>query len=75
MGKIKLNTITPELTEGVWSGEYFTDFPVTLKAVPERGFRFVRWEGDLEDADPASEEIEVPVKEGGIGLYAVFEKE
>ena len=75
MGKVKVNTITPEYTEGVWSGEYFTDFPVTLTAIPERGFRFVRWEGDLEDADPASEEIEVPVKEGGIGLYAVFEKE
>lgn len=44
MGKIKINTITPDVSEG-WSGIYFNSVPVTLKAIPEPGYEFSHWSG------------------------------
>ncbi|MBQ8297821.1 MAG: CotH kinase family protein, partial [Ruminococcus sp.] len=44
-GQIKINTITPDLTSGSWSGQYYTDFPVTLTAVPAEGQTFTGWSG------------------------------
>lgn len=69
-GSIILNTIEPDLTSGKWSGSYYTDYPVTVTAVAQNGYRFVGWQGSLEDT---RETIEVPVTEGGIVLSAVFE--
>ena len=44
-GKIALNTIEPALGEdGNWKGEYYTDFPITLTAVANDGYKFVGWE-------------------------------
>ncbi len=42
-GKIKVNSIVPE--KYPWSGRYFIDNPVTLTAVPNAGYRFVKWIG------------------------------
>lgn len=41
-GYIKLNTI--EIEEEIWKGIYFEGIPVTLEAVPNAGFSFVKWE-------------------------------
>lgn len=71
-GKISINTITPVMEGGSWSGEYFTDYPITVTAQPNAGYRFVRWSGALESADKT---IEVTVGAGGIELTAEFEKE
>ena len=70
-GKIILNTITPEMENGSWTGEYFTDYPVTVTAQPAEGYEFVGWSGSV-----VSDEItiEVPVTEGGIELTAEFQK-
>ncbi|MDE7359657.1 MAG: CotH kinase family protein, partial [Lachnospiraceae bacterium] len=38
-GTVLLNTIIPELKDGVWRGTYFTDYPVTATAVPAKGYR------------------------------------
>lgn len=43
MGSIALNTIHPE--KYPWTGIYFNNVPVTLKAQPKKGYRFVRWTG------------------------------
>lgn len=69
---IKLNTITPELTGGSWSGVYFTDYPVTATAA-EDGFS--HWEITYGGKTKMSEAkaIKVPVVEGGIEIHAVFE--
>lgn len=33
-----------------WSGDYFQNIPVKIKAIPKPGYRFVRWEGtDITD--------------------------
>ena len=31
-GTILLNTTTPDLSKGSWSGKYYTDFPITVTA-------------------------------------------
>jgi hypothetical protein len=49
-GKILLNTITPE--KYPFSGIYFTNIPITLKAIPAPGYRFVQWEGSSISTDP-----------------------
>jgi len=42
-GKIKINTIIPEIENGNWTGTYFSDIPVTLQAIPNDGYHFVGW--------------------------------
>ena len=70
-GTILLNTTTPDVSDGSWTGKYYTDYPVTVTAVPEEGYKFVGWSGSVE-SDSAT--IEAEVLTGGITLEAVFEK-
>ncbi|RJP71297.1 MAG: T9SS C-terminal target domain-containing protein [Ignavibacteriales bacterium] len=42
-GRIKINTITPQSYP--WSGKYFFANSVTVSAVPNPGYRFVKWIG------------------------------
>lgn len=68
-GEIYINTIIPEMAGGIWRGEYFTDYPIRVTAIPKEGYYFAGWEGSVV-SDEAS--ISVPVVEGGIYLKAVF---
>ena len=70
-GTIVLNTTTPDLSNGSWTGKYYTDFPVTITAIPSEGYRFAGWEGDCTGTETT---MEVPVENGGIVLKAIFEK-
>ena len=70
-GTLLLNTIQPDMSGGAWSGQYYTDYPVTVTAVPAEGYRFVRWEGAVNSDTP---EVQVTIKKGGVQLNAVFEK-
>lgn len=70
-GTIQLNTTTPDLSEGTWIGKYYTDYPITVTAVPADGYEFVSWSGSVTSANDA---IEAEVTEGGITLEAVFQK-
>ncbi len=48
-GHLKINELIQVETEQ-FSGQYFENIPVTIKAVPNFGYRFVGWEGiDLDD--------------------------
>ena len=40
-GKIKINTIVPESNS--WIGEYYTNIPIRVEAIPDTGFVFVGW--------------------------------
>lgn len=71
MGRIILNTITPEMKNGSWTGEYFTDYPLTVTAQPMEGYEFVGWSGSVVSNELT---VEVPVTEGGIELTAEFQK-
>ena len=70
-GKIVLNTVTPAMENGSWTGEYYTDYPVTVTAIPEEGYEFVGWSGSVVSDEEA---IEVPVTAGGVELKAEFRK-
>lgn len=71
-GTVYINTIQPQMTDGSWTGEYFIDYPVTVTASANPGYRFVGWSGNSAATDTT---IEVAVTEGGISLTAIFEKE
>lgn len=71
MGTVTINTITPSMKNGSWTGEYYTDYPVTVTAVPKEGYKFVGWEGN---ANSENVTIEVPIKTGGMQLIPIFEK-
>lgn len=68
MGTVTVNTSTLDLASGRWSGQYFTDYPITVTATAKPGFRFVGWRGDAEDSAPS---LTLPV-DGGLSLEAVF---
>lgn len=77
-GCIVLNTITPTFDgQGKWTGEYFTDYPITLSATVNEGYRFAGWEvgtgQEKETIAEASLELEIP--KTGLHLRAVFEEE
>lgn len=50
-GSFRVNTITPTLTDGSWSGQYSTKYPVTVTAIPAEGETFIGWSGDLDAKD------------------------
>ena len=67
-GFIKLNSIHHRSFP--WAGIYFQDVPISLHAIPEPGYRFVRWEGDLNNTVPSQS----VVPSGSLALTAVFER-
>ncbi|MFO7999293.1 MAG: CotH kinase family protein [Bacteroidales bacterium] len=68
MGRIRLNTIVPEL-DGRWTGIYFQGVPVSLEALPSKGFRFSHWSG----ANSGNGESLVLTLHGNAALTAHFE--
>lgn len=76
-GRVMLNTIEPDFgQEDEWSGEYFTDYPVTLTAAAGEGYRFAGWKcSSLSEGESVEETLKLPVEEKGITVEAVFVKE
>jgi Leucine-rich repeat (LRR) protein len=76
-GHIIINSIAiTEDTPGIedpssWSGIYFRGVPITITAVPNPRYRFVRWEG-VQGVDPTLETLTIPL-EDDLSLRAVFE--
>ncbi len=70
-GTIQLNTTIPDLSGGSWTGKYYTDYPITVTAIPADGYEFVGWSGSVESN---SDTIEAEVTIGGITLEAIFER-
>ena len=68
MGCIVVNTSQIDLSEGSWSGQYFTDYPITVTAIANGGYAFLGWKGD---ADTTADSVTVCV-DGGVALEAVF---
>ncbi len=46
-GNIRLNSLM--LKSFPWKGVYFEDIPVRIKAIPGPGYRFVNWEGPVDE--------------------------
>lgn len=78
-GSIRLNTITPALFDSKeWTGSYYTDFPLTLAAVPREGWVFDGWEVEKgshgEVKELSREEAELTFT-GDVRVKGIFHKE
>ena len=67
-GHITVNTSQIDLSSGSWTGQYFSDYPITITAVPAEGYQFIGWKGD---AEGTAQTISLTVN-AGIALEAVF---
>ena len=71
-GTLQLNTIKFDDSMSTWSGKYYTDYPVTAKAMAKEGYSFDHWEvTGATVSDTTSDEITVPVSEG-VTIKAVY---
>jgi len=50
-GRIKLNSLYLEQEDLPWSGNYFLDNEIHLKAIPESGYKFDGWSGSITSED------------------------
>ncbi|MBK7379893.1 MAG: CotH kinase family protein [Ignavibacteriales bacterium] len=66
-GKIKINSIFVD--DFPWFGQYFYSVSIKIKAIPNFGFKFVRWEGDVNSTET---EIDYTLI-SNLNLTAVFE--
>ncbi|NQT26449.1 CotH kinase family protein [candidate division KSB1 bacterium] len=53
-GRVKLNSLDIETFP--WQGEYFNHIPITIRAIPDPGYKFIRWNNPQL---PQSDSIEV----------------
>ena len=70
-GTVHINSATPVMKNGSWSGEYYTDYPISVTACPAEGYEFIGWSGSIDSTEIT---IEVPVTNGGIEIRAEFQK-
>lgn len=71
-GSVLVNTVSLGFEDSNnWWGEYFTDYPIALTALPNSGYRFVGWENDVSFEN---DHIEIKLDEKGTCVKAVFEK-
>ena len=68
-GRVQINTINPKFIEGKWTGKYFSEIPIVLKAIPDPGFYFKQWDGFME-SEKQSEEF---ILYGNETIIAVFD--
>ena len=62
LGTVQIGTVTPEWDSPTWKGTYFTDYPITLTAIPKENAQFKGWSGaGISPADAKKETITVPV--------------
>ena len=69
-GTVTLNTVTPEPDGSPWSGEYFTDYPVTVTANANPGYTFAGWE--INGRPVSGSTVEVSFGQGGVTIHAIF---
>lgn len=72
-GSILLNTIVPDLTDGSWSGSYYSDYPVHVTALPEEGCHFKNW--IINGKSFSDEELDISLLDGPVTISAVFERD
>jgi len=69
-GTIKLNSLN--LNKFPWKGSYFPNVPITLTAIPNAGYRFLRWEGVTSNSNMQT--ISVSPK-ANLVVTAIFESD
>lgn len=49
-GVLRINRLT--IHAPYWSGDYFSNIDIPVKALPKAGYEFVEWTGDVQSTDP-----------------------
>lgn len=76
-GTIKLNTLPDSITNGKWSGKYYTDYEITVTAIAKEGYSFDGWkiEGAEIVGNKNSQTISVKLIDNqDCSIEAVFKK-
>lgn len=66
-GTIQVNTI--QINTFPWHGNYLKDIPVKLTAIPNPGYRFLKWQGA---SSSSNAELEIQTLNNNIQLEAIF---
>lgn len=66
-GKVRVNSVIPKHLP--FGGVYFIGIPLELEALPEPGYHFGGWYGDITSKEP---EIYIELPEGNITVYPKF---
>ena len=69
IGKVQINSIIIELTNGGWTGKYISRIPISIKAIPGERYSFKEWKG-LNSQISQSDEI---ILFGNETIIACFE--
>lgn len=74
-GTVKLNTITPDCSSGSWTGQYYSDYPLTLTVEPTEDSTFIGWSvtenGTLSHRTELTTELTVS---GDVTVEPIFER-
>lgn len=74
-GQITVNTAKIKKDQKQWTGKYFSDYEVTVKAEPDEGCRFYRWEvsgANLSESELTNPEISFVVN-GSVTVTPIYE--
>ena len=69
-GKIQINSILPKFKNGEWTGKYFSLIPIDITAIPDKGYIFKEWDGEIKSIQQ-KEEITLF---NSSKIFAIFEK-
>ena len=69
---VKINTVTPDLSGGSWTGQYYTGNPVTVTAIAPAGFAFSGWTVTGGTADDLFAATAVITITGNVNITANF---
>ena len=56
-GNVQINSIIPDVSNGKWTGKYFSRIPIKIKAIPQVGYYFKKWGGYIESTQQSDEII------------------
>ena len=69
-GKIQVNSILAKFKNSKWTGIYFSLIPIDIKAIPDKGYIFKKWDGYIHSIQ---QKEEIVLFNSSI-IYAIFQK-
>jgi hypothetical protein len=77
-GSIQFNTLSLDCNSGNWQGDYPKELPITIKAVPKSGYKFLRWDisgAEFSSGSETSAEAVLEPNNSNVAVKAVYTSE
>lgn len=73
---VKVNTILPDMKNQTWSGKYYSDCPITLKANDVSGYTFTGWttSANVKLTSPSAKSTQATIPTGNVTIKANYVK-